>query len=217
MREAARTLDAPNAPAEAASIASQLDRLAERLGNVSGDSDSARKLSEQLARVRELRDRLSELDRQLSAQARQPQSQPGQSQSSSPGPDGRGAPQPQQSGETPGQQAGSNPWEGTRQLLDDLRKDGSLGLTPGDINGFHPGTSAPGTEPWKQDFARWDELRTQIAAALEKSESSTAARLRSQQATDRLSAGAAQAAPEAYRRLVEKYYRALATPDRQER
>ena len=36
------------------------------------------------------------------------------------------------------------------------------------------------------------------------------ARLRGQQSTDRLNAGASQRVPEQYKRLVEKYYRALA-------
>jgi hypothetical protein len=50
----------------------------------------------------------------------------------------------------------------------------------------------------------------QVAAALERAERTAADRLRDQQANDRLNAGATQAVPEAYRRLVEKYYRALA-------
>ena len=78
------------------------------------------------------------------------------------------------------------------------------------MRGFNPGRSAPGTEPWKQDFAKWDELKKQVAAALEKLETSAAARLREQQAKDRLAAGAAQTVPDAYRSLVEQYYKALA-------
>ena len=50
----------------------------------------------------------------------------------------------------------------------------------------------------------------QVAAALERAERTAADRLREGQANDRLNAGATQAVPEAYRRLVEKYYRALA-------
>jgi hypothetical protein len=53
-------------------------------------------------------------------------------------------------------------------------------------------------------------LKVQLAAALERAERTAADNLRSQQANDRLNAGATQAVPEAYRRMVEKYYRALA-------
>ena len=114
---------------------------------------------------------------------------------------------------TPGTEPGGeqNAMEFARQLVDELRREGSLGLTPGEISRFSPGQSAPGTEAWKQDFAKWDELRQQIAAALEKAETGTAARLREQRARDRLNAGAAQSVPDQYRRLVENYYRALAS------
>jgi hypothetical protein len=78
------------------------------------------------------------------------------------------------------------------------------------VEGFNPGRSAPGTEPWKQDFARWDELKVQVAAALERAERTAADRLREQQSRDRLNAGATESVPEQYRKLVERYYRALA-------
>lgn len=107
----------------------------------------------------------------------------------------------------PGQ---GEPWEGAQQLLEELRREGGIGLTPGDLRRFRPGQSSPGTEAWKQDFGRWEELKAQITLALEREEASVAARLRRQQAADRLNAGASQTVPEAYRRLVDRYYRALA-------
>ena len=76
---------------------------------------------------------------------------------------------------------------------------------------FNPGISAPGTEAWKQDFAKWEELKKQMEIALEKAESSLATQLREQESKDRLNAGATQVVPDAYRRLVDKYYRALAS------
>jgi hypothetical protein len=87
-------------------------------------------------------------------------------------------------------------------------------VVPAEADGFNPGRSAPGTESWKQDFEKWDELKVQLAAALERVERTTADRLRGQQSRDRLNAGATQAVPEPYRRLVEKYYRALAAGGR---
>jgi hypothetical protein len=76
---------------------------------------------------------------------------------------------------------------------------------------FNPGISAPGTEAWKQDFTKWEELKKQMEIALEKAETSLASRLREQESKDRLNAGATQAVPDAYRRLVDKYYRSLAS------
>ena len=87
-------------------------------------------------------------------------------------------------------------------------------IVPADADGFNPGRSAPGTEAWKQDFQKWDELKVQLSAALERVERTTADRLRGQQSRDRLNAGTTQTVPESYRRLVEKYYRALASGGR---
>ena len=109
-----------------------------------------------------------------------------------------------------GLQASGAGWQEAQQLLEQLRRDQQVGLSPDDMKNFNPGRSAPGTEPWKQDFARWDDLKVQVGAALEKLETTAAARLREQQAKDRLNAGASQGVPDAYRGLVDKYYRALA-------
>ena len=57
-------------------------------------------------------------------------------------------------------------------------------------------------------------MKIQLAAALERAEQTTADRLRDQQSRDRLATGATQAVPEQYRKLVERYYRALATGDK---
>jgi hypothetical protein len=102
------------------------------------------------------------------------------------------------------------PWENARELLSEMQRENRLESLARETDGFNPGRSAPGTEAWKQDFAKWDELKVQMAAALERAERTAADTLREQQANDRLNAGASQAVPEAYRRLVEKYYRALA-------
>ena len=104
------------------------------------------------------------------------------------------------------------PWQTARDLLDELRREDRL-ENAGEADAFNPGRSAPGTEGWKQDFAKWDELKVQIAAALERAERTAADRLREEQSRDRLNAGVTQSVPEAYRRLVEKYYRALASGD----
>jgi hypothetical protein len=195
MRDAAERQGA--APArEGQEIAKSLERLGDRLSAASGVSDETERLTEELAKLRELREQLAELDRQL-AEARQ---QEGERTA----PDGRGRGDQQNT-------QGNQQLRDARELLEQLQKDAQLEIDAPAADGFNPGRSAPGTEAWKQDFADWDILKVQMAAALERAERTTAARLREQQSQDRLNAGASQSVPEQYRRLVEKYFRALAS------
>jgi hypothetical protein len=192
---------------EEQAIARDLDRLAERLGAANGQGGESDQLSEQLSRIRDLREQLSQLERQLSELSKQ-----GEGQGQEAG--GRGA-QNAQNGQSQGPPTGNGdnlPWDGARDLLDNMRR--TIEYETPTADEFNPGRSAPGTEAWKQDFAQWEELKVQLAAALERAENNTAARLRSQQATDRLNAGAAQGVPEQYRRLVDQYYRALAAKEK---
>jgi hypothetical protein len=212
-------------------IAKQLERLAERLGAASGQSAESQRLSEQLTRNRELREKLGEIDRQLAEMRRdgregeresapnerggEPQQTEGEQRS--PSQEGQQG-QSGQEGSSGGGQAGDpqrgtdegRQWQQARELVDELRREEGLGLNTPEANRFNPGLSAPGTEAWKQDFAKWEELKKQMELALEKADTSLAAQLRAQETKDRLNAGATQAVPEQYRRLVDKYYRALA-------
>jgi hypothetical protein len=185
-------------------IARALERIGDRLGAAGGQSADSERLTEELSRIRELREDLARLDRQLAALREQAEGRGGT---------GRGR------GEAPGPgaQAGGvqngdprEPWQDARELLGEMQRENRLESLAPETDGFNPGRSAPGTEAWKQDFAKWDELKLQMAAALERAERTAADTLREQQANDRLNAGASQAVPEEYRRLVEKYYRALA-------
>jgi hypothetical protein len=209
-------------------IARGLDRLSERLGAANEGDEQARRLTEELSRVRELRDRLTAQERELTELARggeragqQGPNGDGESasegQAQAGGERGRGGRSGQRTNEntnssTPG--GGGNqtgePWQSARELLDEIRREEIAGLRSEDIEGFNPGRSAPGTEPWKQDFAQWEELKEQLVAALERAETTAAAKLREQQMKDRLNAGTTQAVPEQYRQLVDKYYRSLA-------
>ena len=252
---------------EGEEIARQLERVAERLGAATGQSAESRRLSEQLARNRELREKLNEVDRQLAemrknagqrseggreqqGQPQQGQPQQGQPQQGQPQQGQEQGRQPQQGegrdtqrGGDPQQQQGERsassqgqqgqtgqdgpgnsgrggeiqraeeqgrPWDQARELVDELRREDGTGSTP-EMTRFNPGISAPGTEAWKQDFTKWEELKQQMEIALEKAESSLASQLRDQESKDRLNAGATQAVPDAYRRLVDKYYRSLAS------
>ena len=71
--------------------------------------------------------------------------------------------------------------------------------------------SAPGTEVFKQDLAHWDSLRRNLENALHQFEAERSRALAAGEIRDRLSAGPEEPLPARYRRLVDQYYRALAT------
>ena len=204
MREAARAEQSGQPQQRSAArragdeIARTLDRLADTLGAANGQSDESQRLTEELSRIRDLREQLAALDRELAElrdRTGRPSPQNGQGQ-----PDTDAQPGDQQ-----------QPWDQARELMNEMRRENGLDLTTPTADGFNPGRSAPGTEAWKQDFATWDVLKVQMSVALERAESTAASRLRDQQSTDRLNTGATQSVPEQYRRLVEKYFRALAS------
>ena len=74
--------------------------------------------------------------------------------------------------------------------------------------------SAPGTEGFKQDFARWQELKRQVTLALDDVESSLAKRLQEKAAKDRLASGVDEKVPAGYEQQVDSYFKALATRKR---
>jgi hypothetical protein len=88
---------------------------------------------------------------------------------------------------------------------------GGPGLT---LEGRGMTLSAPGTEAFKQDFAKWEQLRQQASLLLTQAESSLSQRLQAKMAQDRLAAGAADRAPAAYQKQVDEYFKTLATPNR---
>ena len=70
--------------------------------------------------------------------------------------------------------------------------------------------SAPGTEAFKQDFAKWEDLRGQATQVLDRAESSLSKKLQAKQSHDRLAAGVDDKAPAATRQQVDDYFKALA-------
>jgi hypothetical protein len=74
--------------------------------------------------------------------------------------------------------------------------------------------SAPGTEAFKQDYAKWQSLAGDVAKALERVEASVAARLSKAGAKDRLRAGGSERVPDAYTGRVSKYFESIATTKR---
>jgi hypothetical protein len=199
-------------------LARALDRAAGGLGG--GTSADARSLSQQLDASRAIRDRLDSLQQQIrEAEAREQQA--GRSGGRSPG--ASGSPSPSGS---PGGGSGSGTGSRSLQQLRDeygreLAKAQALlaRMSRGDprsgLDGATPeeqvfSGSAPGNEAFKQDFTNWESLRQGVDSALERYESSVSRRLARKLAEDRLSAGGSQRGPDAYERLIARYYESLA-------
>ena len=104
----------------------------------------------------------------------------------------------------------------TKELAEQMRRD-DPSLARGGGGGFSfeaptsIGVSAPGTEGFKQDFARWEELRRQATQVLDSVEASLSKKLQAKQAHDRLAAGADDKAPAGYQKQVDDYFKAIAS------
>jgi hypothetical protein len=210
-------------------LARALDRIAERLNPVDTPQDGeSRRMSEQVSRARDLRERMDDLTRQMEELDRQSSEQArSSSRSGSPSPGG----QPTPSGR-PGQ--GQSAGTGDQAALDQLRADverqmrevrellneaqqsnarteGGQGVT---FEGQGMVLSAPGTQGFKQDFARWQELTRQVTLALDAVESSLSKKLQEKTSKDRLASGGDERAPAEYQQQVDSYFKALATRKR---
>ena len=102
--------------------------------------------------------------------------------------------------------------EQSRELLDVLRRQSpELDRDLEQWARHWQSVSAPGTEAYKQDFTNWDSLRRNLENALQQFEAERSREHAASEIRDRLSAGPAEPLPERYRRLVDEYYRSLAT------
>ncbi len=201
-------------------IARALDQAVSRLGG--GTSADARNLSQQLDESRAMRERLDRLEEQI----RQAEAQARAGQQGSTPSSGQNRSNGQGSG---GRQDGANGQATGGRSLQQLREDyarelararEALGkLTEGQprdgLGGATPeeqvfSQSAPGNEAFKQDFSKWESLRKGVDLALERYESSVSRRLAKKLAEDRLSAGGSERGPDAYDRLIARYYESLA-------
>jgi hypothetical protein len=103
----------------------------------------------------------------------------------------------------------------TKALADEMRRD-DPNFARGGGGGFSfeaptsVGLSAPGTEAFKQDFAKWEEMRRQATQVLDSVEASLSKKLQAKQAHDRLAAGADDKAPAGYQKQVDEYFKAIA-------
>lgn len=206
-------------------LAELLDQVAERLASERVQSASTQRLVEELREAQVLRRTLNEIEAQLRKLTASDGS-------------GQDAPTSSQGGEpveagSPSRSDASSPVDQSRsnedrelvmlqerlmrqlaqstQLLEQLRRQ-----RPGveqDLEQWaqqwQSGT-ASGTETAKQDFSAWESLRDDLWVALEVIEASLARDLREEEIGGRLTVGPSEQMPDAYRRLVERYYRSLA-------
>jgi hypothetical protein len=229
IRRAAEQSDDRKAATQAATsiqaqeaAARDLRNLADQLAaaRTPGD-DASRKLAEDRRRVQELRDDLDRLGQEIERLAQQSNGRAGtpSSQNPDPGRSGRGQSGVGGTGADLAalQEQYNRRLQETRQLLDQLQREdptfsrGGPGLT---FEGRGMTLSSPGTEAFKQDFAKWEELRRQANTALDRAESSLSQRLQAKTAADRLPAGAADRPPADYQNQVDQYFKSLAV-DRQ--
>jgi hypothetical protein len=170
-------------------IARDLDKAADVLqaGGTAKDRNSAQ-LSNALARAKDLREKLDAITRELQK----------------PGTSGQ---------RNQLREEAARELQRTRELIDDLRRQdpslssGGPGFT---YEGQGMTFSSPGTEGFKQDFARWQQLRDQATGALARVESALSKQLQDAQAADRLAAGVDDKAPASYRSRVDDYFKAIA-------
>ena len=213
-----------------------LDKTADRLASAGGGSKDGEsgKLSSQLARTQELQERLNQLSEQMKRLGSQ--GAPGGAGRDGRGQQGPGTARGASDARTPGEtgragegQSGGGGGTGTdaarlredaqramqetRDLMEQLRREdpnfsrGGMGFT---FEGQGLTTSAPGTEAFKQDFARWEDLRRQATLALENAQSTLSKKLQARESKERLAAGADDKAPAEYQKQVDDYFKAIA-------
>jgi hypothetical protein len=194
-------------------------------------------MNDQLARAQEVRERMDSISRELEKLGQQsgPEGTQAGGQRQGGTPDGK--PSSASERESAASQAGGQTGEGkaagtgsggeagrlrdeyarqlkaAQELLGELKRDerstgqGGSGFT---FEGQGMVLSAPGTQAFKQDFAKWEELRRQATLALEQAESNISKQLQAKAAKDRLAAGIDERAPAEYSQQVDSYFKALA-------
>ena len=97
-------------------------------------------------------------------------------------------------------------------LMEELRRENpELGRNLDQWAEYWQSLSAPGTGRFKQDLAPWASLRQHLDTALQRFEADRLRQLAASEMGDRLTAGLGETLPARYRRLVDEYYRSLAT------
>jgi hypothetical protein len=223
-RDQGKTPQPPSLAQVEQQLTRALDSVVDKLGG-NGQSD-ARKLTEELDRTREMRDRLARLEQQVrEAEARTGRNPGGRSPQDASSPGGRaaaGQQSPQanaRGGSGQGGEGGDLQRARAEYARELQRTRESLGRMASEQRGGQGGStpeqheyslSAPGNESFKQDYSRWEALRKDVDLALEKYEAAVSARLARKLADDRLSGGGSERVPEAYRPAVSRYFESIA-------
>ncbi len=218
----------PAAGKDGQEIARALDDVAARLDAArEGDRGDGQRLSDELQRAADLRTRLADVERSLERLSAEGQRRADAGRRD--GADARGNQRAQGNGRREGEAADTaedvaqlqrqlaEQLRETRERVEGLSRDNPEMRGPATPEEWQPSVSAPGTEAFKQDFARWESLKKNLLLALERVERSATTQLRDRETRERLNAGASDAVPDDYRALVQKYYQSLATPRRQDR
>ncbi len=189
----------------------QLEREMQGAAPGAGDPES-QKLADQLGRAQKAREQMTELQRRIDQLMQQIEAERGQQGLKPNGGRGQGAkegPQGDVDKLAKLQEELQAALGQARELMTELGRSegGGFGVTP---EGQQLSRSAAGIESYKQDFSKWDSLKKDINLAMEHLEVSLARKLVEKESRERLNAGADARVPEAYRGLVDAYYRSLA-------
>jgi hypothetical protein len=198
-------------------VAQSFERIADALGAAQGSGDdSSGKLADQRRRAQGLQQEIDRLTGELEKLSQQAQSSSGQSARKSPGDtgqQGRGRAGGGEGGVAQLREQYAEQLQKTRELMNELQHDdptfaqGGAGFT---FEGQGMTLSAPGTEAFKQDFAKWQQLRQQATQALDRAQTALSKKLQAKEARDRLAAGADERPPAGYESQVDSYFKALA-------
>ena len=217
-------------------LAEALDKVARKLNgaDAGGAKGDTQQLAGQLDELRDARERLARLERRIADAKQAAESGRGRDNAQTPGragqtgEPGQRASQGQQGqqgqqgrsgsrGEGSGgdlqqlQQQYNQELQRTRELMDRVQRgtpqSGDRMSTP---EQHEWSRSAPGTEAFKQDYAAWQSLASDVTKALERAETGVAGRLSTATAKDRLRAGGSERVPDAYRDRVSKYFESIA-------
>jgi hypothetical protein len=206
MREGAKQIrEGGGAGAAEEQLARTLDKVVQQLGGTRAD---ARESGNQLDQTRAIRNRLDQLERQIAdAEARQQQA--GGREGGRSGKAGADAESELQRL----RQEYARELQQARETLGRMQQSAPQSGLGGTSPEKHEWSQAdPGTQAFKQDFSGWQSLRKDINLALERTEAAASARLAKQAAQDRLSAGGSDRVPDAYSKLIARYYESLARP-----
>lgn len=197
------SIDRDGLAEEEAELADVLAGVAEELRRAGTERDGeARQLAEQLDAAQELRRALQRLGGET----------PGSARSGGPPDVSPGDPADQASSDGSQRREYVAGLERTPGLLEELRRDNPELRRDLDAWAEHwASASAPGSEGFKQDFANWDSLRRNLDTALQRVEDARSRALAEADLRDGVTGGREAPVPPRYRRLVDQYYRSLAT------